>query len=457
MVAAPGIRRHLAWVGVGGLDIAVPAEHLRRALHPMGPLHALPRRRGAVAGLLPLSDGVVPVVDLGRWLKFEATPAAAAPEATAPELVLLLCCDGRQLGVVVSRVMGVADVETTACRRVHHGNDEEELFDSVVDWPQGPAGMPLLEVGRLMALLGTWIDTGDLAGAAGALESGPTGERSGLGMVVCITGRQVWLPAQLLREIVPAAQVLAREGAAAGGWQLGWWRGLPLPLARLSLQGRDASAPDPGQGYVAVLGEAAQGALGLQVDSLDRLCHWPQQGAVASGADAPWSAFVDAVGVDATGQPILRLDVAALLAAHPESRLSLGQEGRPAALQGGAADPAGVLNVLPYIVFEAGALRCIGADRVLEIVPLRDPGPQGLNWRGRWVPLLDQVPDEERALVMVVQSAAGPVGRIIRGLRQLVPAGRGRLHRWERPGGKVIGLLTLMDVSPPMVVQAVDW
>lgn len=467
----------LARVRLGGFDFALPIVHVQRVLRPAIALRPLPRRQGPVAGLLTTPDGVLPVLDLSAWLRLpEAATAGRVAEETrqmageeeAPGLVLVLQQGARRLGVRVSAVEGVRAVPAQGRHRLHHEVRPDELFDAVADWPGAPAPLPVLEVERLLDLLDTWVERPESAGQ---------GERAGsalqepAGVVVRVGPLRVWLPARLVLEIMPAAPAEKAGAAAAHQWSLTWWRGRPLPMVSLQPSGAGAgpgTRGDAGTGHrpcVVVLGEPhGAGLLGLRVDALDRLCAWPGKASTLEPGSPGLSPHLDAVALEDGGAPIYRLDVDSLLQAHPERDLARAADAAgPAGLSvdRGAGQPITV----PFIVFEAPALRCIAADRVREIVRWRgEAGAQGLGWRGRWVPLVGELTDPpagaaaaEPQLLMLTEAEEGVVARPIRSLRFMVPAGRGRLQRLARRGEAVLSLLSLPEQQPPLMVQQVDW
>lgn len=58
----------LAQAGIGAIWVGVPADSVVQAIpFPSAPA-LLPRRQGALAGVVEHADRLVPVVDLARWV-----------------------------------------------------------------------------------------------------------------------------------------------------------------------------------------------------------------------------------------------------------------------------------------------------------------------------------------------------------------------------------------------------
>lgn len=141
---------------VGAASLAVATADIERAIAlPPGGLSHLPRRAGALAGVIELDGVVIPVVALGQWIELGTSAEASAEDA---RILILRGAEGR-VGVKVDELLGVASVARQRVQRIHGEEDPDELFDCAL--PSGAASaapLPLLEVGRLLRLAKLWRD-----------------------------------------------------------------------------------------------------------------------------------------------------------------------------------------------------------------------------------------------------------------------------------------------------------
>ncbi|HBI71054.1 MAG TPA: hypothetical protein DDZ22_19190, partial [Massilia sp.] len=81
---------HLAEAGIGAVWVGIPAESVLQAVTlPPAPA-LLPRRHGALLGVVEHEGRLVPVVDLARWVDVGTAPeqGQASPAAAARVLIL---------------------------------------------------------------------------------------------------------------------------------------------------------------------------------------------------------------------------------------------------------------------------------------------------------------------------------------------------------------------------------
>jgi hypothetical protein len=141
---------------------------------------------------------------------------------------------------------------------------------------------------------------------------------------------------------------------------------------------------------------------------------------------------------DAEGQPVLLLDIPALLARFPEA--ALGRSGAAAGQPGPAKQAKERVNSTAYIVFEADGLAATPIDGLEEILPLPAdvpgrPPAATLAWRGKAIaladlrPLANPVHPGSPGLVVVMLRDGRHCARIITHVHLIIPPHTGRLFR----------------------------
>jgi len=420
-----------ARVRVGKHDIAVPAAAVLAARHADAPLAALPRRGGAAVGACDTPWGVVPVIDLSRWLDMGTT-------AEPGRVVLVLQHGSRRVAVRADELRGIS--AASGVERLLHDEDPDELFQSAVRWPAGAGLSALLDVGRLADLAQAWAGLADAAPVVAPAPTAP-GVRLTVHAVLSAGGHLWAIPAAQLLQVVsalPLESALAGDSATRGFCT---WRGSKMPVVDLA---RLLGKPGPPGGLMALVAEGDRAAA-FQVDAVRQLVPF----APATGGAGPL------VRVPGLGE-VRPIDVAALLSRLPEASVGHAPHERHktrASITNRRA-AAGV----PHVLFEHDATYATPAERVLQVLALDQQQASAvaegaavhLPWRGRMVPLhalpcysgrpagLPQV-----ALVVDVPDAEGPVA-----------IAAVRLHGWETtaradgvrlPSMGELGLLTVGD------------
>lgn len=400
-------QRH-ARVRVGAHEIAVPAHAVLSALRPGVPLATLPRREGPAVGACDTPWGMVPVVDLARWLDL-------GPEATAGSEVLVLRDGCRRVAVRVDALLGVAPA--CSVERLLHDEDPRELFQSAVRWSAGGELVALLEVGRLADLAQAWAPGGPPAAAASAPATDPAVHATP--HAVLAAGVHLWaIPTAQLVQVVPAPRLeYALAGATA---TLGFcsWGGTKLPVVDLGrLHGKPAAAGR----LVAVVADG-QRAAALAVDDVRQVL--PLAPSTAWGA-APL--LVPGLG------EVHPVDAVDLLQRLPEATLGGPLRRVRAAIGAGTAADITAAHVL----FENDATYATPAERVLQVVAL--DGQQArdvargvavhLAWKGRMVPVHPLPCYSGRAVVDLPRVAL--LVDVPGGEHGPVAIAVARLHGWE--------------------------
>ncbi|GKS86033.1 chemotaxis protein CheW [Acidovorax sp. SUPP1855] len=381
-------------VRVGDCHIAIAAVHVERAIAipPQG-LAALPRRQGALAGMIDLEGRPVPVVSLERWLPIQASPAGGALQR-----VLVLHAGPARIGLRVDEVLGVKPVDPHAIVRVHHDGGEEELFQSVVPASAGAPILSVLEVERLMALCQVWCDDPALAtdpapatAAAPSAARPPDQQALAERHAVFAVGDDLWaVPARAIHTVVPVPRIELNVPPGHFTVAISTLRGRKLPLVDVAAgAARAGAALRP---WVAVLESQGQW-IGLTADTCRQLADLAE----ADLAPTPGDPLLKGLALVAGLGTLRVLDIGKLFEAVPEAAVS---EVAPAAAPVDGAEGAGGAPTDAqadtdqagghFLVFEADALYASPVDQVVGVVDLPQPVIDELvrgrtavmDWRG---------------------------------------------------------------------------
>lgn len=440
-------------VRVGRCDIAVPIEQVLQALPmPAQGLTALPRRTGALLGLIEAAGAAVPVVALDRWLPMPAGEAAAAPR------VLVLRQAGQLVAVQVDALQGVKALDPAAVRRVHHGDDDSELFEAVLPATEHSPTLCLLEVARLMRLSRAWCGEAGQAADADALPQEAEVQREAPSPstaqdrrhAVFQIGGELWaVPAASLGQVVavPATELALNRGELS--YAISQWRGRKLPLVDISpgrQLGGTAAAP-----WMALLNQGPL-CLGLSVSACRQLLDLPESAIAATPTDRLRAGIAV---LPALGQ-VQVLDPAKLFRLTPEAAISH----QAPAVTRLAASPTDDLEPHPYLVFEADQVYATPVKGILGVIELPQPVQAELlagarsvmAWRGRSIHVVKLPPIGGPGaaiyprLAVLVQPDADtpPLGIAIQRLCDWLPA-----HSAQRSGMRMgaMGELALIHAK----------
>lgn len=444
--AANAPLRCLVLARVGSLHIGVPVEWVAGATARGARLTPLPRRQGAIAGLLQTAQGCVPVVDIARWVPLpEASPSPDLQVAEPQPCYLTLHQGSQRLALQVDELLGLRRVPAHQLQRLHHHDDPEELFDAVLPSanpadPTEPA-LCLLEPQRLMNLLAVWSEDSPEANASA---TGGTATAATLGAtqrprvaIVRAGGQMLAVDMRHVAELMPMPALktrLALGGASAG---FAAWRDGTLAVLHAGWAQGIAATAAPAAPFALVLCDATGRAVGLPVDELLGTEPMPADTVPAEPGAAPWRGcrWVDA------GEQVELLDAAALLGALPEADLARPSAARAAraAHQAGAARH----NPRPYLVLSAGQALALPVDDVLAVMDVGAlPTSQTtLTWRQQQVPLHTPAGTAGATLVAILSHNGVPAAARINRLVGLVPAGAGELASLPgMPGAQMLCL-----------------
>lgn len=425
---APEKTLRLATVTIGAVQVGVAVDAVLQALPLEASLTLLPRRRGALCGVVEHVGKLVPVVDLARWVDVGVDAASSAHDRCAAR-VLLLADGGHRIGLRVDAVVGLAEVAARDLMRLHHDDDPDEVFHTVVKTREPAVVLSVLDVGRLRTLAMAWHQD-DVAAAAVGAGTGPADTAAALSCapltygVLQVAGMRLAAPVASLAEVMPMP-ALQRAGYGIAHCL---WRGrhvsvLPADLFAPAMHGETARLLAIIEHDGLALGVPVDAALGMQPFVAD--------------PEAPDHDGIAVFHYDADG-PVLLLDPARLLARFPEAVLS----------RKAVTGPAGVrhaVNPTAHIVFEADGLASTPIDSIEQVVPFgaSDPGvplPDMMPWRGKAIVVRDLRPGRgaasgqasaqaDGAQALIVRQGERHVACVVSHVRQLIPPHAGRLYR----------------------------
>jgi chemotaxis signal transduction protein len=425
---APATPRRLALVTIGSVSVGVDVACVVQALPLSATLAPLPRRRGALAGVVECGGVLVPVADLARWVETGA-PAAES----AARRILVLRADGRTIGLLADAVAGFADVPAAAVTRLHHDDDPDEVFQACVQVPETGTVVSILEVGRLVALACAWHDAPQAIAVAPA---GPAqdGAATTLCAVLQVGTALLALPATSLAAVT-ARPALERTGMGRSAFCR--WNDRHVAVAA------EVGAQPGAHALLAIL-EHDGALLGIGVDAaLDMRALVPP---------APDAAL--ATIYDDNGEAIDFVDVAALFARHPETALSV----RPAA--GAAATGARAANVQAQLVFDAGSTMATPLEAVEQVLPFDASGDVAgatMPWHGRAIALTDLRQVRGKGAILVLRHGSGHLACVVERVRSMVPPGGGQVYTMAQPGqGGPVQFITVASEGGTASYRIVD-
>jgi len=446
--AASGTLR-LARASLGAVHLGIPVDAVVQAIPLPDTPAFLPRRHGALRGVVEHLGTLVPVVDLARWVEV----GAAGPSEHARILVLR---DGaRTIGLQVDAVGGLIDVPVREITRLHHDDNPEDVFHSAARAPEDGCILSLLEVGRLADLALAWSRIGEDATDAGS-DAGtaspaapPSAATRTWALLQTGHGRLAVAPGDLTEVI--AMPALERFG---GGIDGAWchWRGRHLPVLAAGALMPAQPAEDGADRLLAVI-EHAGLALGVPVRAALQMC-------ALEGAGLPAPDGVTATLFDADGAELQLLDTARLFARFPEASLSK-MDGAPPS-QDSRPGPQRAANTVGYIVFDADGLGATPVGAIEQILPLSGPAGATMEWQGSAIAVTDLRGPASAAQagatgnVLVMRGAARHAGFVVARVLSMIPPGTGTLYRMGGPGGQGMEFITTGEGSEQASYRTVD-
>ena len=431
----PGAVVSLATAAVGGVRLGIPVDAVVQAIPVPASTALLPRRTGALCGVVVHEGTLVPVVDLARWVDVGTAPVAALGSAR----ILVLHEAGRTLGLQVDTVDGLVDVACAAIARLHHDDRPDEVFHSAAQAADGRI-LSLLDVGRLATLAASWHQhDGQPALAPHAPPPGHGALRTVDYALLELDTLQpdmtrLGVAACDVAEVMPMPALERFEGTIDSAWCL--WRGRHLPVLG---GGALPGLPDAGAAPLLAIVEHDGLALGLPVRAALALRSF-------GAADAAGSLTTTVYEDD--GKALRLLDTAALFARFPEALLSRTEH----AAADRPAQDGGTSNDSAYIVFEAGhmaATPIAAVEHILPLAPGHADGPGAtMPWHGSAIHLVELRPGTQRGAgapghVLVASGAGKATGYVVSRVALLVPSGAGKLYRMKAAAGGARAFVTV--------------
>lgn len=436
---------------VGGVPIAVAAQAVRAVL-PMPPQwHRLPRRQGAIVGVLPTAQGPQPLVELSAWVELQAPPSDTGVA------LLLQDAEGRSVAVRLDALEGLHRAGRGGVRALYRDANADELFAAVLASPgqthaQTDAqvdGVCVLEAERLMRLAQCWAEGLDLAQDATQVQADAVRTPgAALHAVVRLAGPAGAAPALLAVPACDVAEVLhcpafthrwAPSGTTVGLTAgLAEWRSRAVAVLSPAGLGLPTSETPP----LALLLEDAQGrGLLLPVSEMLGLHLLPADS--TQGADT-WVTPAQ----DSPLGPIQSLRTAALLQALPEASLSHRESSGPGA-GAGAGAAAAQRNPEPYLVFDAGRRFALPISQVHAVLA-RPPGVDVIDWRDERltlaaVPGLPPLPPDSEGSVIVVGGPGARAAWAVARPHAFIPSRAAELRDWRSHSSPGAQLLCVYD------------
>jgi chemotaxis signal transduction protein len=421
----------LAQASIGAVHLGIPVEAVVQAIPLPDTPAFLPRRQGALRGVVEHLGRLVPVVDLARWV--ETGASADSAERAQDARILVLHEGGRTIGLQVDAVGGLLDVPPHLVTRLHHDDNPEDVFHTAVRSPDDGRILSLLEVGRLADLAAAWsqVEHGDHGAAGTAPAAAPVSTRKLTTWALLQTGHgRLAVTPRDLTEVMAMPALQRFGGGIDGAYCI--WRGRHLPvLAAGALM--DGPFEAGSERLLAVI-EHAGLALGLPVRAALQMC-------ALEGAGLPAADGVTATLYDAEGAGVHLLDTARLFARFPEAALS-----KPATAATNAVKPAQQrsANAVGYIVFEADGMKAVPVGPIEHILPLAGTVAATMDWHGTAIPMADLrgAAAGATANVLVVKTACGHVGYVVARVHSMIPPGTGTLYRMGGVGGSGLEFIT---------------
>ncbi|USX28970.1 chemotaxis protein CheW [Oxalobacteraceae bacterium OTU3CINTB1] len=440
----------LAVAAVGAVNIGVAIDAVLQAIPAKGALTALPRRQGALCGVAEHVGRLVPVVDLARWVELGASQA----DVEVAERVMMLSDGRRTIGLKVDSIRGLTDVAPQALSQVHHDDDSEEVFHTVVKSAEMGLVLSILDVGRLIALASAWHESNgdDGAEAAPSVHQAQQGDEKVLSALLAVGDVRVALPAAELAEVIHLPELLAI--GTAGSNRYCKWRDRTIPVINL---GALLGQPDTAQAKLLAIVQREGLTLGLLVREAIELRSLTVAGAAVSDGGIAATFFEEGAG------EVRVIDTALLFASTPEASISKSAAPEQDKREAQRANPGA------YIVFQTDQACAAPIDAMEEILPLRAEHMDGLEalaanieWRGQAVRLVDlrsgPEPSSARptARIIVVKGPEGYAGYVVRHVLLLIPPHTGWLYRMALAGAGPVEFITTGEGSDQVSYRTID-
>lgn len=419
-----------ALVRISGTVLAVDILDVEKAIPvPQGGLGQVPRRKGALAGVIKLDGEAIPVVSIGDWVKLDASP----PGSPADRRVLILYGKAGRLGILVDALLGVSSASRERIQQIFRHEDPEELFDRVV--PSSDANqqsLPLLEADRLLRLANMWCESYKVAPVhLSRRQEHETQKRRHRYAVFSVgsPGRETLfaVPATAVSEVIaaPVPESTLKLGSRNCG--VTTYRGRKLAMvdfAAITGTGTNLDAE-----LMAVLSHKGS-HLGLSIQTAKQLLDLaPEE--IERSIDHPLLAGVAVV--EQLGR-VCVIDMDRLFESSPESVIGGRQDAGTAVAPMPERQRQGE-SAMPYLLFQAGRRYASPIEGIVQIVPLDANSEQELNvgsstmirWRDRTIrvagfPSIGAEQAKPSKLAVLVETDGAVTGVAIHKLEAWLPA-----------------------------------
>jgi len=479
----------------GGLRFGVDARQLTQVVPVPPSFSGVPRAGSSLVGVLNFRHRAVPVGDLMRWHTGSIDSDAEGGDGAESAHVAVLADGSNWVGVLVHRTGGLRRMRSNALQRLHHDDDPNEFFHSVVPDAQDGQWLPVLDVARLMVRARIWggregedeLERDALDDAAPA-DSDPvaaaspatTQETACRVAVIGVGDRLYGFPVEQVATVLhrPALQRMRTQGSDLMGFLT--WRGQQVPMMQ--------AARLLGDPHVRVSDEANWALVLRQVDPdghqrwLALCCHRIDQvrSTLRSQLRPPTELGEGASGHGAgffylEGAQVVRvIDAAELLDLYGMVQRH-GQSG--VGTEDGVSGSAGTSepNRVGYVAFRAGKRLAVPIDRLQEILPFQPEASHAesdavgeakartekgaMVWRGRQIPLVDIAARvgstrasvggdiasgclQGQCRVIVANVGDHLAGLVVGDVDLLIPAYTAEINRSRLPDGQRLAYIT---------------
>lgn len=429
-------RVQLAVARIGKTFIGIEALYVAQATVAPESNRTLPRRSGALAGVIRYRSLNVPVVDLRRWVDL-----GTADVAGAPQRVIVLQAATRTVGLIVDEIVGLSTVERTQIEKLVHDDNAEEVFHSVVSTGENNQLLNLLDCESLMVLAAAWVkadseetevtDTSHHIVETRSTVSQPSYALFELGSSI------VAVEASAVAEVFPMPPLHKFESRNVVGL-CDWRDRKAIILSPNTILGQRDPVDYP---LVAIF--MYQGlALGIPVQRATRLTQAPDLTKAVSHSD-----FVQ-IFYDNEENKLHVIDTAKLFAAFPEasisSHTSVGST-RPLPIDQTGRTRSD--NNTGFIAYEADGYAALPLTAIEEILPgsilnVSDSPGTVMQWRGRALHLIDlrtntvKVDDTvaQDGHIIVLRKSNDFAALLVHRVCTLIPPGTGEIFKMRLAG-----------------------
>ena len=382
MIDRTGILSY-ALVRVSGTVIAIESLAIERAIPvPPAGIGQMPRRKGALTGVIQWQGEAIPVASISEWVHMDASHSRPSVDRR----VLVLRGKAGRLAILVDELLGLASVSRERIQKIFRKEDPEELFDCVVpSMDADQLSLPLLEVDRLVRLANMWREDCE-ASPDQPIQPQGSDERKKRCLYAVFSvdspnGETLFaVPATAVSEAIAAPRLESTLKIGLRDCGVTTYRGRKLAildLAAITGIGIKLNAQ-----WIAVLNRKGS-HLGLYIRAAKQLVDLaPEE--IKPSIDDP---LLTGVAVVAQLGRVRVIDIDRLFESSPESVIG-DKQGAGLAAAYIPDRPRNAALPVPYLLFHAGKRYASPVDGIVHIVPLDAHAEQELSVRSstmiRW-------------------------------------------------------------------------